>query len=317
MRESSLKDVAETLRNGMIDYESLVRRYTNVAVHRIFDDERPLGSSIHHRTPRANSIGGQLVNLRNSDIVIVILSQRYGPPLPDPYGGRSATHVEFDEAVRLGKPIHFYARDKLLGDYAVWRRDHDARLEWVKDERQRRVFELLEARESTLRGGLAGADAPSNWVWPFRDSLELKERAAKDLRAVARAATMRRLIRAGELPAIAVNLTSTNGTTPNMQLTFSFANAGSVAATNVRWADQTKRWRRIGIMPPNAHADAIPYSMIVTAGVPTVGEMLIYYETATGHRVMDTHHIHCNTNLEILPELKIRELLGGESYTIG
>jgi hypothetical protein len=265
---------------------------------------------------RGDSIETCLVNLRNSDIVIVILSQRYGPPLPDPYGGRSATHVEYDEAVALGKPIHFYARDKLLGDYAVWRRDHDARLDWVKDERQRRVFELLEARESRLRSGLAGADAPSNWVWPFRDSLELKERVAKDLRAVARAATMRRLIRAGELPAIAVSPTSSNSATPDMQLTFSFANAGSVAAMNVRWTDHTKRWRRVGVMPPNAHADAIPYSMTVTAGVPAVGEMLIYYETATGHRVMDTFNIHCNANLEILPELKSRELLYGEWHTL-
>ncbi len=44
--------------------------------------------------------------------------------------------------------------------------------------------------------------------------------------------------------------------------------------------------------------------------------MEIYYETATGHRVMDTFRIHCNANLEILPELQSRELLVGEFHAI-
>src|SRR5438876_344074 len=51
----------------------------------------------------ANSIEECLGNVRRADVVIFVLSQRYGPPLPGGYAGLSATHVEYNEAKRLNK----------------------------------------------------------------------------------------------------------------------------------------------------------------------------------------------------------------------
>src|SRR3954467_12463441 len=63
---------------------------------------------------RADSIETCLANLRQSDGVIVVLSKRYGPPLRPLKLEKSATHLEYDEAVRLGKPIYFFVRDRLM-----------------------------------------------------------------------------------------------------------------------------------------------------------------------------------------------------------
>lgn len=68
----------------------------------------------------ADSIETCLVNLRASDFVIVVLSQRYGSPL-EPLGTtKSATHVEYDEARLQNKPIYFYVRDRLMSIYDQW-----------------------------------------------------------------------------------------------------------------------------------------------------------------------------------------------------
>src|SRR5262249_50151902 len=58
--------------------------------------------------PDQNSIETCLVNVRNSDIAVFVLAQRYGPPLPAPFGGISATHLEWREAVKEKKSRYFY-----------------------------------------------------------------------------------------------------------------------------------------------------------------------------------------------------------------
>ena len=63
-----------------------------------------------------NSIEACLVNVRQADVMIVILSQRYGPNLGSLFGDVSATHAEYNEARKLNKPIHFYVRDRLDAD---------------------------------------------------------------------------------------------------------------------------------------------------------------------------------------------------------
>src|SRR5690349_6858403 len=55
-------------------------------------------------TPSENSIETCLANVRDSDLVVVILSQRYGPLLRGRYGDVSATRLEYDEARRHQKP---------------------------------------------------------------------------------------------------------------------------------------------------------------------------------------------------------------------
>ena len=70
--------------------------------------------------PAQSSIESCLVNVRNCDTFIVILSQRYGPSLePAGYPDLSATHLEYREACRVKKSIYMYVRDRLEADYAV------------------------------------------------------------------------------------------------------------------------------------------------------------------------------------------------------
>src|SRR4051812_10143827 len=66
--------------------------------------------------PDVNSIEACLVNVRASYVVVLILSQRYGPNLGPLFGDVSATHAEYNEARKLNKPIYCYVRDRLDGD---------------------------------------------------------------------------------------------------------------------------------------------------------------------------------------------------------
>src|SRR5438445_8365067 len=69
--------------------------------------------------PSQNSIETCLENLRRCDVVVFILSQRYGPPLPGEYAPKSATHIEYAAAKASGKRIHFYVRDRLMAEYTL------------------------------------------------------------------------------------------------------------------------------------------------------------------------------------------------------
>jgi hypothetical protein len=64
--------------------------------------------------PRVDSIETCLANVRACDVFVCIVSQRYGTSLKnagDAYPDLSATHLEWHEARKAGKPIYFYWRD--------------------------------------------------------------------------------------------------------------------------------------------------------------------------------------------------------------
>jgi hypothetical protein len=174
----------------------------------------------------------------------------------------------------------------------------------------------MEEREKSFKEGQTGPTAPDNWMWPFRDSVELKNRVAKDLQAASHKATLERLIRSGQLPIIAPVPTSNSGSTPNFNITFQFANAGQVAALKVVWWDNRRTSRNIGMIQPNAFADSLPYALEVNE-LPARGRLEIQYETATAYRVHDTHVVHVNQNHQVLTELRKRELTTGPAYEIG
>lgn len=122
--------------------------------------------------PDQNSIETCLANVRSCDQFIIILSQRYGPTLSRAgFGDVSATHLEYREAVKQGKSIRMYVRDRLEGDYATWKNNPqkaDLQLSWCKDEKDWKIFELLQEHR-----GLVERKAPNNWLWTFRNSIEL------------------------------------------------------------------------------------------------------------------------------------------------
>jgi hypothetical protein len=127
---------------------------------------------------QSNSIETCLVNLRNCSAVIVITSQRYGPSLGDHgFSDHSATHLEYLEAKNKGIPIYFYARDKLMGEFSIWKKtkkEPPTSYPWIKKE-QTKIFELLEDRVKL-------GDKP-NWISVFSDSVDLKMQIRRDLKA--------------------------------------------------------------------------------------------------------------------------------------
>jgi hypothetical protein len=149
--------------------------------------------------PDANSIETCLANVRACDAFIIVLSRRYGPTLEVAgYAGLSATHVEYQEAVRLGKRIHMYVRDRLEADFTVWKknREHREKLSfpWCEDGK---LFDLIGEHRK-----LTDERSQSNWLWTFRDSVELKARLRADFRQEFDATTINRLRDLGRVPDI-------------------------------------------------------------------------------------------------------------------
>jgi hypothetical protein len=147
------------------------------------------------------SIETCLINVGKADVFICLLSQRYGPTLEAiGYPDKSATHIEWDAARGGNGPrVLCYARDRLLGDWQVWkdngRSTTNLRLRWTQDER---LLSFLDEIKSLGPKNL-------NWVWPFRDSIELKARLAKDLARDVAAARISNLTRDGALPVLVID----------------------------------------------------------------------------------------------------------------
>ena len=95
-----------------------------------------------------HSIQACLVNVESCDAFLLILDKRYGPSLEKTgIADISATHVEYRHAVSCRKPIHVYARDRLIADHRIWssNKGHtDLKLAWVQSAKDRKLFELLD-----------------------------------------------------------------------------------------------------------------------------------------------------------------------------
>jgi hypothetical protein len=147
---------------------------------------------------RADSISSCLANVRAADVVVVVLSQRYGPRLGK-YGFEnvSATHLEYKTAVAAKKPICVFARDRLVGLHDEFRRHGKHALQrgaWVQDEKDIGLFELLDEHKKLVEGDR------NNWFDPFTSSVDLKVLLSARLRAWSSRSRILRMREAGELP---------------------------------------------------------------------------------------------------------------------
>ena len=125
-----------------------------------------------------NSIQTCLTNLRTCDVVIVILSQRYGPSLKDAgFEDYSATHLEYKEAIEKEIKTLVFVRDRLDADYTIFLKTKDTKkLPWIKDEKDTRLFEIISGHKKLLN------ENKNNWYWTFKDSVDLKQRLRIDLK---------------------------------------------------------------------------------------------------------------------------------------
>ncbi len=133
-----------------------------------------------------NSIETCKMNIRNSDFVICIVDQRYGPPLrTEGYGDKSATEVEIDEAKSHGKPICYFIRDVAFNEYSTLKKDHHRSLNWVevdcacKDVAEKRTAGQREKWVNFVASFAALKGSQANWVNAFHTVVDLKQVAAK------------------------------------------------------------------------------------------------------------------------------------------
>jgi len=153
--------------------------------------------------PDQNSIESCLANVRSCDAFIVILSKRYGPSLASAgFDDVSATHLEYREAKKAGKPVHMFLRDRLEADFHIWRKNKsqpDLKLNWCNRPEDMRVFELIEEHYKLE------AQPENNWYWTFRNSVELKQRLQSDFKGAFAHAVLTQLIKQGQIPLLEVS----------------------------------------------------------------------------------------------------------------
>ncbi|MCE9631528.1 MAG: DUF4062 domain-containing protein [Planctomycetia bacterium] len=242
-------------------------------------------------TPDRNSVECCLVNLRQCDAVILMLSQRYGPALPfweDPT--LSATHAEYREARKCGKPIYVYVRDRLEGEFAIYKRNQDASLEWRwsgKDGRS--LFGLLKEHCTPIT-----EENHSNWFSIFRDSVELKQLVRRDFHAVASRSHLESLLEDNRIPLVGVAVSVRDGTSPQSAVwpvDVVFRNNGTMPALRLSYTlggGVTLEAEEVPILAPNeTHTRTIELRNTINGIVQW--QVLATYYTAQGHRVQDRY----------------------------
>lgn len=173
-----------------------------------------------------NSIETCLINLRSCDIVVIILSQRYGGNLSKAgFGDYSATHLEYLEAKKESKRILFFVRDRLEADYSQYKKTKNAKgLYWI-EEKDIKIFDILADRRKLANDGV------DNWIWTFKDVIDIKERLEIELKTELRTIRLDKMIEAGNIPLITVSATANtiiNDT--NINLNFTVDNVGNQTA---------------------------------------------------------------------------------------
>jgi hypothetical protein len=185
---------------------------------------------------KVNSIETCLANVRKSDIFVVILSQRYGPPLLD-YHGLSATHLEYRAAVEMEIPIHFYVRDRLIADWSIWKKNgrSDIKCAWAMQKDAENLFKFIDEHQK-LKGG---AESINNWFWQFSTSVDLRTDLRKRLAVEAYKSTGERMAQDGKAPIVHSRTATFNSNLQDELLgsytsfSFDLVNVGTLSAIDI------------------------------------------------------------------------------------
>lgn len=205
----------------------------------------------------ASSIEACLVNVESSDAVIIVLDKRYGPSLKSAgFDDLSATHLEYRHAVKLGKPIHFYVRDRLEADAALWKKNgrrEDVSLSWI-DEKNVRLFEILEEHRQ-----LTSDSTKSNWYSAFNNSVDLKKSIQQRFETAIRPQQLMEAIYENRFPLFNVSQkVEQDGPATRLQfmMTCLVENVTNASAFNFscRWGDDSEEeCLSLAIMSPRQH----------------------------------------------------------------
>lgn len=236
--------------------------------------------------PDANSIETCLTNVRSSDFVMVVLSQRYGPSLLKAgYPDLSATHLEYQEAVKYGKHVYVYVRDRLESDYRLWRnngKDSSLKYAWVKPS-DSRLFDFLHKHQE-----LVAIKPSSNWYSVFRTSVDLKRLIQHDLHLPAGRASLAKAITNNSVP-VFQGVSSVEAVGAKIKFTCEFTNYGRSPAFNV-----TTKWRKGDaetnkeLTPIVAPQHSFSRIIISTKPITNIDDIIdITCSTADGHKIID------------------------------
>lgn len=201
-----------------------------------------------------NSIETCLANVRSCDHFVIILSNRYGPSLAKAgFPDVSATHLEYLEARKSGKPVHMYVRDRLAADHAIWRKNNrrlDLELSWCKEPNDRRLLELLEQHRE-----LSAASPVGNWFWTFRDSVDLKQQLTREFSSVFAKATALKLAQAGRVPLLEVagKITGYHNERVSFEMTIRNLSVATAVSPELAIKDATDKWRMPSLMSAQTH----------------------------------------------------------------
>jgi len=248
-----------------------------------------------------NTIETCLVNLDQSDHVVVILSQRYGASLEKfGFGDLSTTHLEYRRAIERGKPIHMYVRDRLEADFTVWKnnkKDKSVKCAWV-DRDSFALFELLQEHSELTTNRPSG-----NWYKTYKDSVELKNIIKNDFKIPAASSEIRRLLSRNEFPLLTPSINiDPNTAQNNQQLIFrvTIKNSGGAPAFNYspswlgddfgKFDEETSEDCKSILAP----GDSTLMSFIYHLGPGHTGctrELSISYSNADGFVVTEIHDV--------------------------
>jgi len=241
----------------------------------------------------ANSIATCLINVEQSDEIIVILDRRYGPSLEKAgYENISATHLEYKHAVEHKKPIHFFVRDRTEADYAIWNKNgrrEDTKLTWVTKENFA-LFPFLDEHRK-----LAKTSTRSNWVTTFSSITDLKASIRKHFEKRIRSERLIDAIYEGRFPIFQVELRTEHvifNNVDGLKLNSDVKNIGGTAAFNFQIFWEGEENELSTIMAPGQSTTMTLIYGLHPNKLGISRNLVLKYDTPLGIAVTDRYEVH-------------------------
>lgn len=263
---------------------------TSMGISPVLSDDKLSEFDTSHAT---NSIQTCLINLEDSDEVIVILDQRYGPRLGKAgFDDISATHLEYKRARELNKVVHVFVRDRLEADFITWKKNGknpELRLPWV-DKADHGLFELLDSHR-TLK-----AKPDKNWFSIFTNVIDLMQGIRRILEPRIKPARIVEAISQNRFPLISIDHDTEYvnvGNVPSFKFSITITNIGGAAAFNFV---STFNLEMVESETKYVFAPGQVTNRFIlangTRGNPVIsGEMYLQYDSVIGVRVRECYEL--------------------------
>jgi hypothetical protein len=221
--------------------------------------------------------------------MIVVLCHRYGPSLQKAgFPDVSATHLEYDEAKKLGIPVYMYIRDRLEADYCIAKKNKkkDVELLWVREPHDRRLFDLLGEHRK-----LAHGKPGTNWFETFRDTVDLKALIKRDFGPMASRNELEALVMENRVPIMAVEVDTKLPHRGIIEINVRLRNVGSVPAYRLFWDFEryANKNHETPILAPQQETNQTLFWEC--DGPAWESQMTITYFMPQGHRVRDEYTV--------------------------